>query len=357
MNNTNTPTSFKVEHLASWLVVITLAIFCLTYFSSVLQPIVIAVMVWYSVYELKLLLGKISIKGKYLPSWLRTTLAFVIIILICTGVFQIITLNLELIIKKLPEYVENFKQMAINLNSFDGFTEIRDKVVGAIGNFDMQGILTGLLNSLTNIAGNIFAIIIYVAFMLVEEKYFNKKLQILVPDKQRQESISRIINQVTQSVRKYISVKTQMSLLTGLLSYVILVIFQVDFPVLWAFLIFLLNYIPYIGSFVATLLPAVFAMFQFQSAWILLWVFIAIQAVQLVVGNVLEPKVMGRSLNLSPLGVMLALTFWGVIWGVLGMILSVPITSVMVITLSRFESTKFIAVWLSETGELDTVTE
>jgi predicted PurR-regulated permease PerM len=133
--------------------------------------------------------------------------------------------------------------------------------------------------------------------------------------------------------------------------------FQVDFPVLWAFLIFLLNYIPYIGSFVATLLPAVFAMFQYQSAWILLWIFLAIQGVQLIVGNVLEPKVMGRSLNLSPLGVMLALTFWGVIWGVLGMILSVPITSVMVITLSRFESTKFIAVWLSETGEIHAETE
>jgi AI-2 transport protein TqsA len=357
MNNTNTSSPFKVERLASWLVVVALSIFCLTYFSSVLQPILIAVMIWYSVYELKLVLGKISIKGKTFPIWLRTTLAFVIISLICTGIFQIITLNLELIIQKLPEYVENFKQMVGNLNSLDGFTEIRERVLTGIGNINIQGMLTGLLNSLTNTAGNIFAIVIYVAFMLVEEKYFSKKLHILVHDKQRLEKISLIINQITQSIRKYISVKTQMSLLTGFLSYVILVIFQVDFPVLWAFLIFLLNYIPYIGSFVATLLPAVFAMFQFQSAWILLWVFIAIQAVQLVVGNVLEPKVMGRSLNLSPLGVMLALTFWGVIWGVLGMILSVPITSVMVITLSRFESTKFIAVWFSETGELDTVTE
>jgi predicted PurR-regulated permease PerM len=292
-----------------------------------------------------------------LPGWLRTTLAFVIISLICVGIFQIITLNLELIIKKLPEYVENFKHMVSNLNSLDAFQEIGDKALAGIGSINIQGMLTGLLNSLTNIAGNIFAIIIYVAFMIVEEKFFNKKLYILVKDKERQERISRIINQITQSVRKYISVKTQMSLLTGLLSFIILVMFQVDFPVLWAFLIFLLNYIPYIGSFVATLLPAVFAMFQYQSAWILLWIFLAIQGVQLIVGNVLEPKVMGRSLNLSPLGVMLALTFWGVIWGVLGMILSVPITSVMVITLSRFESTKFIAVWLSETGEIHAETE
>jgi predicted PurR-regulated permease PerM len=129
--------------------------------------------------------------------------------------------------------------------------------------------------------------------------------------------------------------------------------FKVDFPVLWAFIIFLLNYIPYIGSFFATLFPSVFAMFQYQSFFMLIWLFLAIQVVQVAVGNVLEPKIMGRSLNLSPLGVMLALTFWGIIWGVLGMFLSVPITSVMVITFSRIESTRFIAVWLSETGKVD----
>jgi len=133
--------------------------------------------------------------------------------------------------------------------------------------------------------------------------------------------------------------------------------FKVDFPVLWAFLIFLLNYIPYIGSFVATFLPAAFAMFQFQSFLMLFWVFVVIQAVQFLVGNVLEPKIMGRTLNLSPLGVMLALTFWGIIWGVLGMFLSVPITSVMLISFSRFESTRFIAVWLSETGDLNMETK
>jgi AI-2 transport protein TqsA len=352
MNNTNTPSSFKVERLAAWLIVLAMAIFCLNYFSSFLQPIVIAVMIWYSVYELKLLLGKIKIKGKEFPLWLRTTLAFIIIILVCVGIFEIITMNLELIIKKMPEYADNFKQMMANFHSFEGFKDVQERVINGITGFDFQPLLTGLLNSLTNIAGNIFVIIIYVAFMLVEEKIFSKKLHILVKDEQRLLHIHTIINQITEAVRKYISVKTQMSLLTGSLSFVVLVIFDVDFPALWAFLIFLLNYIPYIGSFIATLLPAVFAMFQFQSAWILLWVFVAIQAVQLLVGNVLEPKVMGRSLNLSPLGVMLALTFWGVIWGVLGMILSVPITSVMVISLSRFESTKFIAVWLSETGEV-----
>jgi AI-2 transport protein TqsA len=347
-------TPFRAERLATWMVILALFIFCFTYFSNFLQPIVIAIMIWYCVFELKHLLGKITIRKKQLPAWLLTIFAFLIILLISVGIFEIITLNLEMIIKKSPEYVANFKNMISGLHSLDGFKVIQERLLDRVNDFNLQPLLTGVLNSLTNIAGNVFIIVIYVAFMLAEEKFFFKKLYILIPEKEKQENINLIIGQITQSIRKYISVKTQMSLLTGILSYVVLLFFGVDFPILWAFLIFLLNYIPYIGSFFATLFPAVFAMFQFQSLWILLWVFVAIQAVQLTVGNILEPKLMGRSLNLSPLGVLIALTFWGILWGVLGMVLSVPITSVMVIIFSRFSNTKFVAVWLSETGELDT---
>lgn len=310
-------------------------------------------MIWYSVFELKRFLGKIRIKGKSLPNWLLTILAFLIILLISVGVYEIITVNLEQIIKRFPLYVSNFKSMIGTFHTIEGFENMQERVLNKLSELDVQPLLTGLLNSLTNIAGNIVIIIIYVAFMLVEEKYFIKKLHLQIADTDQRNSIDTIIQQITQSIRKYISVKTQMSLLTGLLSYSVLLIFKVDFPVLWAFLIFLLNYIPYIGSFFATLFPSVFALLQFQSFLMLLWVFLVIQAVQLLVGNVLEPKVMGRTLNLSPLGVLLALTFWGAIWGVLGMFLSVPITSVMVITFSRFPSTRFIAIWLSETGEVE----
>jgi AI-2 transport protein TqsA len=343
---------FRIERVASWFIILAIVIFCLTYFSNFLQPIVIAVMIWYSVFELKRLLGKIKIKGRSLPTWLLTIFAFLIILLVSIGVYEIITLNLELIIKRFPLYAANFKSMMANLQTAEWFESIQDRTLTKLGELDVQPLLSGLLNSLTNIAGNIIIIIIYVAFMLVEEKFFQKKLQLFIANDTQRQSVDTIINQVATSIRKYISVKTQMSLLTGLLSYGILLLFKVDFPVLWAFLIFLLNYIPYIGSFFATLFPSVFALFQFQSFVMLFWVFMAIQGVQLLVGNVLEPKVMGRTLNLSPLGVLLALTFWGVLWGILGMFLSVPITSVMVITFARFPSTRFIAIWLSETGEV-----
>jgi predicted PurR-regulated permease PerM len=353
MSDTASNEPFKVERLASWLVVLTLVVFCLIYFSSFLQPVVIALMIWYSMYELRRLIGKVKFGQRKLHPWLVTTVAFVLIFLVCIGVFEIITLNLELITRRSPVYLQNFRDMVNSLQTIPGFENFQERIMAKIQEFDVRPIFTGLLNSITNIAGNVFLIIIYVAFLLVEEKLFYKKLKLLVPDAEKLTRLEKIIGQIVEAIRKYISVKTQMSLLTGILSYLILLLFDIDFPVLWAFIIFLLNYIPYIGSFFATMFPATFAMFQFQSFLIFVWVFVAIQAVQVLVGNVLEPKVMGKTLNLSPLGVLLALTFWGFIWGILGMFLSVPITSMMVITFSRFPATKFIAIWLSETGDVD----
>ncbi len=345
-------TDLRLVKAAAWLIILSVLVFCLVYFSNFLQPIVIALMIWYAVYELKRALGKLRFKGKSLPNWLRTSLAFFIMLLTIIGVYEIVVVNLQLIIERSDYYVANFRNMLNSLEARHAFGVVKEWLIERASAFNIQPLLTSVLNTLTNLAGNLFIIIIYVAFLLVEEKFFSRKLSLWIREEHRVEKIKHIIDEISAATRKYIVVKTQMSVLTALLSYFVLLLFGVDFAAWWAFLIFLLNYIPYIGSFFATLLPAVFASFQYQSFWMLLWVFLAIQVIQFTIGNVLEPKIMGRTLNLSPLGVLLALTFWGIIWGILGMFISAPLTSVMVIVGSRFESTRFIAIWLSETGDI-----
>ncbi len=342
----------NIERIAAALIVASIVMFCLVYFSSFLQPFILAVMVWYFIYELREAGGRITFKGRRMPRWLLTTLAFVIMIMVVVGVIEIISYNLELIRERLPDYLRSFREMTANMQQVEGFEDIQQRVLNAIQTFDFNPIVAGFINSISAVAGDIFLIIIYVFFLIAEDNLFTRKMTMLSTDSSRVEGFRSIMRQVHGAVRTYLIVKTWMSILTGILSYVVLLAFGVDFPILWAFIIFLLNYIPYVGSFVATLLPAAFAVFQFQSFTMFIWVFLAIQAVQVAVGNILEPKVMGKTLNLSPLGVLLALTFWGIIWGITGMILSVPITSVMVITASRFPSTRFIAVILSETGEV-----
>jgi predicted PurR-regulated permease PerM len=344
--------SITVEKLAAIFLLGGLGVACLVYFSSFLQPLILALMVWYLIYELPVAGGRIRVRGRRLPMWLLTVLAFTIVILVILGVVEIITYNLQLIRARSPVYLANLRTMLDSVQQFPGFELVQQRIVQRIESFDFNPILTGLLNGISGMAGNIFLIIIYVAFLLAEQSMFAKKIQQVLGDPGRIQAFDRILSQVNSAVRTYVYVKTLMSFLTGILSYFILLLFHVDFPVLWAFVIFLLNYVPYVGSLVATFLPAAFAVFQFQSFSIFIWIFLAIQVVQIFVGNVLEPKVMGKTLNLSPLGVLLALTFWGMIWGIMGMILSVPITSILVIIALRFPSTRFVAVLLSETGEL-----
>lgn len=341
----------SIEKVAAVLFTIGFFMFCLVYFISFLQPFVLAVMIWYLIFELRKAGGKIKIRGKQLPQWLLTILAFVIILLMVFGVIELITHNLELAGANSAAYLENVKQMLGSIQKIEGFEEIQQRVVERILTFDFRPLITGLLNGISGIAGNVFLIIIYVFFLLAEEKLFARKMKLLLNDPGRVTYLQSIVSEIHSAVRTYTFVKTLMSLLTALLSYGILILFGVDFPILWAFVIFLLNFIPYIGSLIATLLPAIFAVFQFQSYSIFIWVFLAIELVQIIVGNIIEPKVMGTTLNLSPLGVLLALTFWGIIWGIIGMILSVPISSILVIIASRFTSTRFIAVLFSESGE------
>ncbi|MEM7037311.1 MAG: AI-2E family transporter, partial [Bacteroidota bacterium] len=123
-----------------------------------------------------------------------------------------------------------------------------------------------------------------------------------------------------------------------------------DFAIFWAFLIFLLNFIPTFGSLAATIFPVVFSILQFDTWTPVIILLVGILATQMIIGNFLEPKLLGNRLNISSLVVLISLSVWGTIWGVIGMILAVPLTVAIMIILSEFESTLPIAIWLSADG-------
>ncbi|MEM1217220.1 MAG: AI-2E family transporter, partial [Bacteroidota bacterium] len=190
-------------------------------------------------------------------------------------------------------------------------------------------------------------------FLLLEESTFGLKHRLFFQgDKAEYENGKALLNEIDQSFGSYISIKTLTSFITGLLSFILLLILDVDTPLLWAFIIFLLNYIPSVGSLIATVFPCVIAVLQTGNLWDGLWVLLGVGVIQLVVGNFLEPRLMGNTLNISPLVVLLSLIGWGAIWGVLGMVLSVPIMVMLIIVFSKFEATRGVAVILSENGKV-----
>ena len=161
-----------------------------------------------------------------------------------------------------------------------------------------------------------------------------------------QKFLSMYTNIIDQ-VHKYLGVKTLISFVTSLIVMGILLLFGVDFVLVWGILTFLFNFIPNIGSFIATILPATFTLIQFDNPFIALWVAVCLLVIQFVLGNIIEPKIMGDSVNLSTVVILFALLFWGFVWGIPGMFLAVPMTAILKIVFENIEGLKPVAILMS----------
>ncbi|OSY89046.1 hypothetical protein WH52_05135 [Tenacibaculum holothuriorum] len=332
-------------------VIVTIAILAtLVVGKGILIPFVFALIFWFLTREIRKSIYKLPFAKKFIPHWLSNILVFTVIILAFGFISEIITNSISNLTESYSKYEPNVSSIINKLNSYFHI-DIFKSVKSVIGNFDYGSVLGNIANGISGLLGDTFMIVIYALFIFLEEASLKKKLRkVFFKDNG---NVQSILTKIENSISSYLRLKTYVSLLTGILSYIVLVLVGVDSAPFWAFLIFLLNYIPTIGSLVATVFPAIFSLIQFGEFTPFLIVLTAVGAVQVIVGNVVEPKVFGKSLNLSPLVTILALAIWGKIWGITGMILSVPITVIMIIIFSQFEKTKTVAIFLSESGDLD----
>jgi len=336
-----------------WLLLLALIIGFIIYFKGILVPFIYAIFVAFLVHELVVLMGKIKLGGRSLPRWFRSL--FVLGLVISSGIVivEVISANVDQISKKIPEYEVTYDNLLIELGTLTGAEDISKAIRDQLNSSRINQLVSGAFNSFSAILGNLLMILLYSIFMLSERKTIPLKLKAIVSNSKQLNDVESVLERIGDAVQQYLSVKTFVSFLTGVLSYIILLLFGVDFPVLWAFLIFLLNYIPYLGAFIATILPALLATFQFESLLMGLFVFLAIQGVQTLMGSFVEPKISGKTLNLSPTIVLFSLAFWGTLWGIVGLAIAIPLTSVLVITLAEFPSTRIAAILLSEDGDVE----
>lgn len=329
----------------------TLVVVLLVVAKNLLIPFVIALVIWYVIVGLNNWIAGFSLIKRYCPRWLSGALSILVIILFLVFVGEMIASNAQSMINTLPTYEQNVQHLMENIQQSFGLEQIPN-VSSLLEGFDFTNIVSNLLNTFSGIAGNVFLILIYVLFLFLEQVSFPLKLQALFPEKDRYQQVQAILGGINQAISSYISVKTAVSVLTAVLSYIIMMIIGLDFAPFWAFIIFLLNYIPSVGSLVATAFPSLLAILQFDTLTPFVGVLVGVGAIQLIVGNYLEPRMMGSSLNISALVVILSLSLWGILWGVPGMVLCVPITVIMMIIFAQFESTRPIAILLSANGQV-----
>jgi len=251
----------------------------------------------------------------------------------------------------LPFYQEKLKNQTQALVSWlveKNFVKPDFQLTKVLNPAAVLNVVANTLNQLSSIFADGFLILFTVIFMSLEINTLPQKLKKVFKDPDK--SLSQV-NEIYQNINKYIGIKTLTSLGTGVLVYIFLLIVGVDYPLLWGVLAFVLNYIPTIGSILAVIPPLLLTLVQlgFVESLVVLAGYITINT---IIGNILEPKFMGKGLGLSTLVVFLSLVFWGWVLGPIGMILSVPLTITIKIALDSSEETRWLAVMLGpETSE------
>lgn len=207
-------------------------------------------------------------------------------------------------------------------------------------------------SSLAGIATSVGMIFVYLLFMFIEQTTFNKKFAALFPNKSKSKKMRYIIDSIDENMKKYLFMKTLLSGITGVLSYFWLQMIGVEFAGIWAFIVFVTSYIPTIGAIVACGLPILYSLVTAPSLHQPLLTAGGLIGLQILFGNILEPKFTGSTLNLSTLAILINLVFWGMIWGVAGMFFSVPLLVATFIITAQFDSTRWIAILLSADGKI-----
>ncbi len=214
-----------------------------------------------------------------------------------------------------------------------------------LNSLNLISIFSKTLNNLSKFAGNFSFIVIFLIFFIIEEKYFIKKINLIFDKKNL-----IIFQKINADIFYYFQLKTLTSIVTGILTFFVLHFLDNDLAPTFGILSFLLNFIPFIGSLLSILIPFIFSLIQFLNFTEPSITLILLILTQIFVGNFLEPKLMGNTLNISPLVMIIFLAIMGQLWGVVGMFLSVPILVVILIILSNFKKTKKIAILLSDKG-------
>jgi len=287
---------------------------------------------------------------KKVPSGLAVTIIIFCILVIGFFISSVLSTSLNGFSQNLPDYQARLQEITGTLLSAANKTGFHMPMKELSQMFDLGKVMAFVGSTFNQVLGtltNIFFILMMVIFLLLELSGFRYKLKAISNDPGQ--TMADLIN-VSNTISSYFKIKTFTSVLTAIPIIIVLSLMGIDFPILWGMVAFLLNFVPNIGSIIAAIPVVLMALIQFG--------FIAAGEVILLylimnnlVGNFIEPRVMGRSLGLSTLIVFLSLVFWGWLLGPIGMFLSVPLTMTLKIVMDNNDDTRWISVMLSNEGE------
>jgi predicted PurR-regulated permease PerM len=318
------------------------------------MPIFIALFFWYLINSIAHGYNKLINKhNKRWIRWVSLGLSLFTFAALITLLIYGIRTNVESLIDAAPRYQQNLQQLIariVNLLNIEGAINVKS----LMNMINLPKAISYIGGGLANLVTNAGLVIAYIVFLFIEQNNFKHKINIILNKyhKKKKLKYNRIMTRINQKVKKFLSVKTFLSAMGALFSFVFMRYVNLDFATFWAVLMFVMGFIPTFGAIISTVFPSVIALLQFDSLMPFIIVLGGSASAQILFGNILEPKMMGDTLNMSPLLIMIALVFWGTVWGIVGMFLGVPLMVIVTLILAEIKKTEPIAILFSQNGEI-----
>lgn len=328
--------------------------FLLKSLSSVFLPVVLAVML---AFILLPIIKKMTAKLHF-PWIISSIVILVLFIITFLGLFSLLIRSLSTIIAEYPKYEKKFMSIyqiiAKNFNlEFDESKSFIENVWKFLKVQEfVQNIAVFLSSGIVNFAKTFFTVCLLCVFLLIEMRTTKQKIYSAFDNDEAK--VNKISHQIANDTVNYISIKFFISLCTGILVFLATWILKMDFNIVWAFLAFIMNFIPIFGSIISVGITTLFSILQFypnygKPVFVLIYMIV----VNFGLGNILEPRIEGKNLGLSPFVILVCLSLWGYIWGFLGMILAVPMTVIIKIICENSDYLKSIGILLGNGNDLN----
>lgn len=320
----------------------------LKFTSGVILPIVFACFVMLILYPLLEKLDKL-----HFPFWLSNTIGILLFFAFLLVVGVLVFMVIERLLIGIPAYGSRINEIdQLVTESLEGLLDfLPGETILSIMDINWIGLaltsITNISSQFATILKNIALIFLFLLFLILERQTLTPKIKQAFNSEKSQMIVS-IAQRTTNQISRYLLIKFSMSLITGILFYLTAAVTNLDFAILWGLLAFVLNFIPSIGSIIATLITITMALIQFTPDWIsIIYVAVLTISIQTVFGNIIDPRLQGVQLGLSPFVLLVSLSLWGYIWGIPGMFLAVPLTSMIQIFCVNIESLRPIAILLA----------
>jgi predicted PurR-regulated permease PerM len=340
-----------LQRAALWAIVIAASMYLLVAGRGLLLPFVLALALWYMVGSLADAIERPRIGHFHVPRALALLAALLIMGWMLWVIGRTITRNVSAVAAAAPNYEGRLQKLLdqgadlIGLEHAPTLGQLFDRI-------SLTDTLSGVASAAASVVSVAGIVLIYAGFLFVEQVHFRRKLALMFEGDGQQARVRAVLERIDRDIRLYLRIKTTLAVATAAIAYGVMHLVGVDFAGFWAVMVFFFYYIPTVGSILAIIAPALLALVQFDHLTPFFIVLFVFGTIQIVMANVIEPAIMGRSLNLSPLVVLISLMVWGTIWGVVGMFLCVPIMVVLLIVLANFRATRPVAVLLSADGKV-----